>query len=210
MSARDIATLARRIILDFPEYYHYDSETSFKYNNIDQENRNPLVQKGTADGLKTGHTEDGGYGVVVSSQRGSRRVILVLNGMTTMRQRAEESDRLMQWCFREFENVALFQAADVIENAPVWLGTTPSVPLVGGRELVVTMPRSWRRTATISLRYAAPVKAPIARGDRLGTLTITGEGVPVMEVPLLAGADVPRLGLTGRTLAVISRMLTRG
>ena len=210
MSARDIAMLARRIILDFPEYYHYDSEKSFKYNNIEQENRNPLVQKGTADGLKTGHTEEGGYGVVASSLRNGRRVILVLNGMTSMRQRAEEADRLMEWCFREFENVPLFQAADVIENAPVWLGTAASVPLVGGRDLIVTMPRSWRRTATISLRYAAPVKAPVARGDRIGTLTISGQGVPVLEVPLLAGADVPRLGLTGRTMAVISRMLTRG
>ena len=82
MSARDIATLARGIIQDFPEYYQYDSEKTFKYNNIEQENRNPLVQKGLADGLKTGHTEDGGYGLVASAERGGRRVILVLNGMT--------------------------------------------------------------------------------------------------------------------------------
>ena len=84
MSCRDIATLARRIIHDFPEYYHYDAEKTFKYNNIEQGNRNPLVQKGTADGLKTGHTEAGGYGVVASTKRGERRVILVLNGMNSM------------------------------------------------------------------------------------------------------------------------------
>src|SRR5215472_1922295 len=108
MSARDLATLSRRIIQDFPEYYKYDSEKTFKYNNIEQGNRNPLVQKGLADGLKTGHTDDGGYGLVASAQRNGRRVILVLNGMITMRERAEESERLLEWSFREFEDVTLF------------------------------------------------------------------------------------------------------
>ena len=136
MSARDIATLARHIITDFPQYYHYDSEKTFKYNNIEQGNRNPLVQHGTADGLKTGHTEAGGYGLVASTLRGGRRVILVLNGMATMRERAEEGERLMDWAFANFEDVTLFTAGDVVERAPVWLGTSPTVPLVGGRDLV--------------------------------------------------------------------------
>src|SRR6201996_746182 len=99
MSARDIATLAHHIIADFPQYYHYDSEKTFKYNNIEQGNRNPLVQKGTADGLKTGHTEAGGYGLVASAKRGERRVIVVLNGLDSMHQRAEEGERLMDWGF---------------------------------------------------------------------------------------------------------------
>ena len=123
MSARDIATLAGRIIRDFPEYYHYDSEKSFRYNGIEQGNRNPMVQKGTADGLKTGHTDAGGYGLVASSKRNGRRVILVLNGMSSMHERAEESDRLMDWAFFNFEDVTLFAAGDVIERVPVWLGT---------------------------------------------------------------------------------------
>src|SRR5579864_638626 len=126
MSCRDIATLARRIILDFPQYYHYDSEKTFKYNNIEQGNRNPLVQRGTADGLKTGHTEAGGYGLVASTLRGARRVILVLNGMQSMHERSEESERLMDWAFANFENVTLFTAGDVVERVPVWLGTSPS------------------------------------------------------------------------------------
>ena len=210
MSCRDIATLARRIIMDFPEYYRYDAEKSFKYQGIEQENRNPMVQKGTADGLKTGHTDEGGYGLAASTLRGGRRVILVLNGMTSMRQRGEEGERLMDWCFREFENVTLFQKDDVIERAPVWLGDAPTVPLVGGRELVVTLPRAWRRSAVISVRYEGPVKAPVKKGDRIGTMTLAGQGVPAMEVPLLAGADVAQLGLPGRAVAVLSRMLTRG
>jgi len=205
MSCRDIAMVARRLIMDFPEYYHYDSEKTFKYNNIEQENRNPLVQKGLADGLKTGHTEEGGYGVVASAQRAGRRVVVVINGLNSMHQRREESERLLEWAFREFENVTLFTAADTIENAKVWLGNRPTVPLVGGRDLVITMPRQWRQSAKIALVYDAPIPAPINRGDVLGKLVVSGQGVPAMEVPLLAGADVGRLGLPGRAMAVVSR-----
>ena len=205
MSCRDIAVLARRLIQDFPEYYHYDNEKQFRYNNIDQQNRNPLVQKGVADGLKTGHTEEGGYGLVASAQRAGRRVIVVVNGLTSMHQRAEESERLLEWSFREFENVTLFTAGDTVENAKVWLGSRPTVPLVGGRDLVLTMPRQWRQSAKIAVEYATPVPAPISRGDVLGKLTVSGQGVPGMEVPLLAGEDVSRLGLPGRAVAVMSR-----
>ncbi len=207
MSARDIATLAQRIIRDFPEYYHYDAEKSFKYNGIDQGNRNPMVQKGTADGLKTGHTDAGGYGLVASSIRNGRRVILVLNGMASMRERAEEGERLMDWAFANFEDVTLFTAGDVIERAPVWLGTSRDVPLVAGRDLIVTLPRNWRNNAAVKLSYETPVRAPIMKGDILGKLTMGGKGVPPLEVNLLAGDDVPRLGLPGRAMAMLSRMV---
>ena len=192
MSCRDIATVARRLILDFPEYYHYDSEKSFKYNNINQENRNPLVQKGISDGLKTGHTDAGGYGLVASTQRAGRRVIVVANGMTSMHQRAEEGERLMEWAFREFENVTLFTAGDTVETAKVWLGNRPTVPLVGGRDVVLTMPRGWKKSAKIAIAYPSPVPAPISRGDMLGKLTVSGTGVP------------------GRAVAVLSRYVTGG
>ena len=206
MSVRDIATLARRIIRDFPEYYHYDAEKSFKYSGIEQGNRNPLVQKGTADGLKTGHTEAGGYGLAASSIRNGRRIILVLNGMASMRERAEEGERLMDWAFANFEDVTLFTAGDVVERAAVWLGTSPDVPLVAGRDLIVTLPRNWRNNAAVKLSYDTPVRAPVLKGDILGKLTMGGRGVPPLEVNLLAGADVPRLGLPGRAMAMLSRM----
>ncbi len=204
MSVRDIATLSAHIIRDYPEYYHYDRETSFKYNGIDQQNRNSLVQKGIADGLKTGHTEAGGYGLVGSADRGGRRVIVVVNGCTSMHQRSEEAERLLEWSFREFENVTLFTAADTVEQVKVWLGNQPTVPLVGGRDLVITMPRQWRTTAKIEVHYDQPVTAPINRGDTLGKLVVSGSGVPAMEVPLIAGADVGREGLPGRAAAVLS------
>jgi D-alanyl-D-alanine carboxypeptidase (penicillin-binding protein 5/6) len=204
MSMADIAAVASRIIRDYPQYYHYDSEKTFKYNNIEQQNRNPLVQKGLADGLKTGHTDAGGFGVAASAQRGDRRVIVVVNGCATSHQRSEESERLMEWAFREWENVRLFAAADTVEQAPVWLGTQRAVPLVPGKDLVITMPHDWRKSAHVAVNYESPIPAPISRGAALGTLKISGKGVPEMEVPLLAGADVSRLSLPGRAVAVLT------
>ena len=204
MSIRDIATLAGRIIRDFPEYYHYDKETTFKYNGIEQQNRNTLVQKGIADGLKTGHTDAGGFGLVASADRGGRRIIVVVNGCTSMHMRTEEGEKLLEWGFREFENVTLFTAADTVEQVKVWLGSQPTVPMVGGRDLVITMPKQWRNTAKVEIQFNQPVSAPIARGDTLGKLVVSGNGVPSMEVPLVAGADVARQGLPGRAAAVLS------
>lgn len=208
MSVRDIATLSADLIRDFPQYYHYDAEKTFKYNNIEQGNRNPLVQKGVADGLKTGHTDAGGFGVVASTKRGDRRVILVLNGMATMRERTEESERLMDWAFANFEDVTLFAAGDVVDRAPVWLGDSPTVPLVGGSDLTVTMPRNWRRNAKVQISYDAPIRAPVVKGTKLGKLTVGGDGVPSMDVPLLAGVDVPKLSLPGRAMAVLAHYVT--
>ncbi len=208
MSVRDIATLAGAIIREFPDYYHYDSEKTFKYNGIEQGNRNPMVQKGTADGLKTGHTEAGGYGLVASSKHNGRRVILVLNGMGSMRERAEESERLMDWAFFNFEDVTLFSAGDTIEQVPVWLGTSHSVPLVTGRDITVTMPRNWRQKASVKVGFNTPLTAPVAKGDVVGKLILAGDGVPHLEVPLMAGADVPRLGLPGRAMAVLSKYVS--
>ncbi len=163
------------------------------------------MQKGVADGLKTGHTDAGGYGLVASAQRNNRRVVVVVNGLTSMHARRDESERLLEWAFREFENVTLFTAADTVESAKVWLGAQPAVPLVGGRDLVITMPRQWRQSAKIEVQYESPISAPVSRGEVLGKLMVSGQGVPQMEVPLLAGADVPRLGLPGRAVAVVSR-----
>jgi len=211
MSVRDIATLAADLIRTFPQYYHYDSEKSFKYNNIEQYNRNPMVQRGTADGLKTGHTDAGGYGLVASTLRNGRRVILVLNGLETMRERVEESERLMDWAFMNFDDVTLFASGDPVERAPVWLGVTRTVPLVGAHGVVVTLPRNWRQTAKIDISYDTPVRAPVSLGMTLGKLTVSGQGVPQqIEVPLVAGADVPKLGWPGRAVAVLEHYVGVG
>jgi len=208
MTARDLSILARRIISDFPEYFPFYNERSFRYNNITQENRNPILARVPgADGMKTGHTEDAGYGLVGTAKRGDRRVIMVVNGLPSMRARGEEGERLMEWSFREFEAVVLFRAQDTIEEVPVYLGERAKVPMVGGRDLVLTLPRQWRRNMQVRLRYDAPLTAPVARGQRIGTMLVSGQGVPELEVPLLAGADVEKLGLVSRIPAVVSRMV---
>jgi D-alanyl-D-alanine carboxypeptidase (penicillin-binding protein 5/6) len=116
----------------------------------------------------------------------------------------------MDWAFANFEDVTLFTAGDVVEQVPVWLGTAPSVPLVTGRDLVVTMPRNWRTHASVKVSFDAPIKAPVAKGDTLGRLVMGGTGVPAMDVPLLAGADVAKLSLPGRAMAVLSRYVNGG
>ncbi len=168
------------------------------------------MQRGTADGLKTGHTEAGGYGLVASTMRGNRRVILVLNGMTTMRERAEEGERLMDWAFANFEDVTLFTAGDVVEHAPVWLGASPTVPLVGRARPGGDDAAQLAQDRAIKVSYDTPIQAPVAKGTTLGKLVVSGQGVPDMDVPLLAGEDVPRLGLPGRALAVLSHYVTGG
>lgn len=206
MTARDLATLARRIIIDHPEYYRFYNERSFRWSDINQENRNPtLARVPGADGLKTGHTEEAGFGLTASAMRGGRRLILVVNGLPSMRARAEESERLLEWGFREFDNVVMFRAAETVEEAPVWLGERATVPLVAGRDLVLTLPRQWRRGLQARLRYEAPIPAPVAKGQELGQLVVSGQGVPEMQVPLYAGADVDRLGLLPRIPVVIGR-----
>jgi D-alanyl-D-alanine carboxypeptidase (penicillin-binding protein 5/6) len=206
MTARDLSILSRRIIADFPDHYRYYSERSFRWNDITQENRNPtLARVAGADGLKTGHTEEAGFGLTASAVRGGRRLILAVNGLPSMRARAEESERLLEWGFREFDNVVLFRAAETVEEVPVWLGERGTVPLVAGRDLVLTLPRQWRRNLQARVRYEAPVPAPVSKGQELGRLVVSGQGVPEMEVPLIAGADVDRLGLIPRIPAVIGR-----
>jgi D-alanyl-D-alanine carboxypeptidase (penicillin-binding protein 5/6) len=208
MTCRDLATLARRIINDFPEFFPYYNERSFRFNNISQDNRNPLLARVPgADGLKTGHTDEAGYGLTGTAKRGDRRVIMVVNGLPSMRARAEESERLMEWAFREFEAVVLFRAQDTIEEVPVYLGERSKVPMVGGRDLVLTLPRQWRSRLQVRLRYDAPLTAPVARGQQIGEMLVGGQGVPELRVPLLAGADVERLGIVSRIPAVLSRMV---
>ncbi|MGC8468772.1 MAG: D-alanyl-D-alanine carboxypeptidase family protein [Acetobacteraceae bacterium] len=209
MSVRDIATLCAAIIRDFPEYYHFAHDRVFTFSHITQRNRQPLVMNGMADGLKTGHTNAGGYGLASSSiTSGGRRIILVLNGLPTWNSRIREGIRLTRWGLANFVDVVVAAPAQVLAQAPVWLGTAKSVGLVAAHPLEVTVPHGWRKTARIAVDFASPVPAPVRRGAVLGRLTVSGPGVPAAEVPLLAAADVPRLGLAGRALAVASHFVT--
>ncbi|MGH7070595.1 MAG: D-alanyl-D-alanine carboxypeptidase family protein, partial [Acetobacteraceae bacterium] len=206
MCCQDIATLARLIIRNFPRYYHYASEKVFTFSNIKQYNRNQLVQDNLADGLKTGFTDAGGYGLCASAEREGRRIIMVLNGMPSEADRTAEGVRLLDWSFRSFEDVVLFKAGAPVAAVPVWLGTAATVPLAGNVDLVATLPHEWRRTAQIRAVYEAPIPAPIAAGQQLGWLALDGKGVPPVRLPLYAGRGVPRLGVAGRAFAVLRHL----
>ncbi len=208
MTVRDISTLGRHIIHDFPEYYKIYSQKEFTYNKIKQGNRNPLLYDATgADGLKTGHTDAAGYGLAASVKRGDRRLILVVNGLGSMQNRADETRRLMEFGFREFENYKPFRAGETVAEADVWLGSQKTVPLIVDQDVVATLPRRVRDNAKITLKYNGPLAAPIARGATVGKITIESPDAETIEVPVKAAASVDRLGFMGRMSAALTYLL---
>ena len=211
MTARDLATLAKRLIVDFPEYYHYFAEKEFVFNGIKQGNRNPLLYRNIgADGLKTGHLSVSGYGIAASAERDGRRIILVAHGMDGMQSRADEATNLIEWAFREFDNYRLVKAGDVLEEAPVWYGQAETVPLTVAGDLLVTLPRNARDRLRAKAVFDGPIPAPIEAGQEIGKLVISAPDVPDTEVPLVAGVAVERLGAFGRIMAAVTHLLGGG
>jgi len=211
MTARDLATLAMRTIRDFPQYYHYYSELEFTYNGIKQHNRNPLLYKNMgADGLKTGHTKEAGYGLTASVKRNDRRLVLVINGLESKEVRAREPERLLEWGFRHFANYAMFKAGDKVMDANVWLGSQGTVPLIIENDLEITMPRQARRDMKVFVRMEEPVPAPIIKGSKIAQLVIQAPDTKDIEVPLTAGADIERLGFVGRLGAALEYIVWGG
>ena len=208
MTARDLALLAERIIEDFPEYYPYYAETEFTWSGIRQSNRNPLLYKSVgADGLKTGHTEEAGYGLTASAVQGERRLVLVLNGLSSQRERAEETARIMAWGFREFANYRLVSAGEELDQATVWLGEADSVPLVAPQDLTVTLSRAARANMKVKVVYDSPIPAPIAAGEVVARLVVEAPNSEAVEIPLEAGQDVELLGVFGRLAAALKALI---
>jgi D-alanyl-D-alanine carboxypeptidase (penicillin-binding protein 5/6) len=208
MSVRDLAWLAHRTIRDFPDYYHYYSETNFTYNDIRQGNRNPLLYRDTGvDGLKTGHTDVGGYGLTASAERDGRRLILVINGVSGPNERMREAERLLDYGFRAFDTYPLFAEGETVGEADVWLGDAARVPLVVDEDLSVTIRRKDRAKMEVKLVYEAPVPTPIAAGDPIGKLVVTAPETEPVEVPLVAGASVGKLSRVRRLGAAVGYLL---
>lgn len=207
-TARDLATLSTRIIQDFPKMFSYYSEREFTYNGIRQSNRNPLIYGyAGADGMKTGHTSEAGYGLTGTAKQDDRRLIVVVNGLKSSKDRASESARILDWGFREFNNYSLFKAGDTVEIAPVWLGTKPTVALKIDRDVHLTMSRKSRRAMKVTVHYQSPISAPIKAGQSVGTLTIEAPDFETIEAPLLAASDSQQLGMIGRLGAALEFLL---
>jgi D-alanyl-D-alanine carboxypeptidase (penicillin-binding protein 5/6) len=208
MTARDLATLASHLITDYPEYFHYDAEKEFTYNGIKQGNRNPLLYKDLgADGMKTGHTDEAGYCLTATVMRNGRRIIMVLAGMPSMKARGTESEKLIEWAYREFSDYKLVKAGDAIDEAPVWMGVKGTVKAAAAKDVVVTLPRNARRDLKVTAVYDAPVKAPVAVGTPVGKLLLTMPNADPVEVSLVAAEPVDRLGAFGRVAFATSYML---
>ena len=211
-SAKDLNILTTELIKRFPvdsypDLYPIFAKREFTYNKISQPNRNPLVYgtKG-ADGLKTGHTEESGYGLVGSAVRDGQRVVMVLNGMDSMKQRSTESRRLIDLIFREYKSYEFFKQRQPVDQANVWLGTAPQVDLVLDAPLKMVLSRKDRQAMEISLQWLDPVPAPIRAGDQIGTLVVT---LPdeVTKMPLRAAQDVDTLGLFNRIGAAVKYLI---
>lgn len=191
VTARDLATLARYLIREFPDYYHYYSEPEMEWNGIRQPNRNALVEQGIGvDGLKTGHTEAAGYGSVISSNAGDRRLIAVVHGLTSMSQRNEEGRKLITWGARAFERVAAYPEGTVIASADVYGGEIPSVGLVGEGELALYLPRGTRRCLNAQVVYTSPLMPPVAQGQEIAELRVYCDDRLVQTAPLYAAQTV--------------------
>lgn len=208
MSARDLAVLSERLVTDFPEHYKIFAEKTFTYSKIKQSNRNPLLYRDIgSDGLKTGHTEEAGYGLAASAVRGERRIVMVVNGLTSIRERSRESLRVMEWAFRTFKPYALFKKDDVITKADIWLGDAPSVSLTIPEDLKLTLSRTARDKMKVTVKMNNPIAAPVKKGQRLATLIVSAPNFQTREIPLLAAEDVQQLGFVSRIGAAIQHVL---
>jgi len=204
-TVRDLATLATRLIADHPDYYAYYHQREFRYNNITQPNRNRLLwMDASVDGMKTGHTDAAGYCLVASSLRGGRRVLTVLVGAASEAARAEESLKLLNWSFQNFESVSFAEGSSAVD-ARVWEGAENTAKLGPAAATWVTVPRG--RAAQLQLRasYAEPLLAPLAANQTVGTLSFTLDGRELRTVALTVQAPVARAGFFGRMVDVVRR-----
>lgn len=208
MSIRDLALIAQKTIQNFPEFYKMYGETEFTYNNITQPNRNTLLRdfKG-CDGLKTGFTEAGGYGLVASAVQDGRRLVVVVNGCEKAKDRIEDARKLLGWGYSYYSSPRLYKAGQSVGEADVWIGRKGKVSLVCNQDVYVTLPRMNVGDTKVTLRYKTPVEAPIKKGQKIAVLEVQAPNQPLRTIPLVAGEDVEKAGLFSRLGAIISYLM---
>lgn len=213
MSVHDLAILANRLILDFPEFYPLFAEREFTFDGrapSNTRNRNPLLRLDIgADGLKTGHTSEAGYGLVGSAKQGDRRVIFVISGLETEARRAEEAEAIVNWSFRQFAEKTIAHAGTPVTQAEVWMGGEPTVALVPAVDLTILLPVLTAGNLAAEVVYTGPIKAPIAQGQELAELVVSPEGLPEMRLPLVAGHAVGNGGFFVRIKTATEYLITQ-
>ena len=207
-TARDLAIIADHLIKDFPDFYPLFKEKEFTYNNIRQMNRNPLLYKNIgADGLKTGKTEAAGHGLVASAVRGPQRLIMVVNGLETMNERAQESEALILWGFHNFLGLKLFKAGEVVLRAPMWLGEKPDIEMKATKDVYFTLPRNDLRNLKVEVRFLTPVPAPLKAGQAIGMLVVQCPGIKTLQVPLVAAQSISQANFLSRIRAAVHYLI---
>jgi D-alanyl-D-alanine carboxypeptidase (penicillin-binding protein 5/6) len=208
MTARELALIARHIIQEYPEHYPLFAEREYRYRKHRFFNRNPLLALDLGvDGLKTGYIKEAGYGIVVSAKQDGRRTILAINGMDNAADRKSEAARLIEWGFKGFGEFKLFDPEEVVGRARVWGGDRMFVPLIGGNEINVMLPKAQSgQRLQAQIIYNSPLKAPLKKGDVVAKLRVTTASQNVNIVPLQAGEDVPEGGPMRRGLDTLAHM----
>ena len=213
MSMRDLVLLANHLIADFPEFYPMFSETEFAFDGRapkNTQNRNPLLKLGIgADGLKTGHTAEAGYGLVGSAKQGQRRVIFAMSGLESTGERAEVSEQIVNWAFRQFSERKLLRAGKRVAQADVWMGAAPRVGLVAAEDLDVLLPAAMQKEIPAEVIYNGPIEAPITKGQEIAELVFTPDGLPEIRVPLVAETDVATGGFSVRMRTATQVLLSQ-
>ena len=207
-TAEDLALIARYIVTNHPQYYDYYKEVEFTWEGIRQPNRNPLLYvDNTADGLKTGHTEASGYGLVGSALRKGRRLIVVVNGLGSEKERKIHSKRLLDIGFREFKSYDLYTAGTKVDKAKVWNGRKRTVGLEVREPISVVMHRRARKDIKASINYTGPLAAPIDSSQQVGTLVISAPGLGPLEYPVFPTEDVSKTGVFGQMGTALKHLL---
>ncbi|MEN3792777.1 D-alanyl-D-alanine carboxypeptidase family protein [Fulvimarina sp. MAC3] len=207
VTMRDLVTLAEHLIRDYPDEYPTFSQTSFTYNGITQNNRNPLLSLG-ADGLKTGHTQAAGYGLVASAKDDGRRIVFALSRMDSASERARESQRMMEFGLQDFEEVTLAEEGETVATVAVRGGELEEVPLLSPERVSLLVPTGSLSDARRVVVDNGPVEAPVAEGQRLGWLQIKRGDVTIREIPLQAASAVEQSGFFSRILGSVSEHFT--
>ena len=211
MSMHDLALLASRLITHFPQFYHYFGQAEYPFDNRapdNRHNRNPLLGLGIgADGLKTGHTEEAGYGLVGSALQGDRRIVFVISGLASDDARAKEAEAVVNWAFRQFAMRTPAKAGERLAEVPVFLGAAPSVGLVTRDDVALLMPATASKEIEAEIVWTGPIEAPVLAGQELATLTIRRPDLGDVSVPLVAEAAVDKAGFLPRFQAAASKAL---
>ncbi|MEO0918367.1 MAG: D-alanyl-D-alanine carboxypeptidase family protein, partial [Pseudomonadota bacterium] len=205
MSARDLGRLAHILISDFPEYYGYFALEEYDFDGrspANRFNRNPVLGLGLgADGLKTGHTEEAGYGLVGSALQGDRRVIFVFSGLQTQAERRTEAEAMINWGFRQFIEKKLASKGDIVGEIPVWMGDQQRINLTVAEDLELLVPAIGQASVETRIVYRTPIEAPVSAGSQVAELVVTAPDMPEKRIPLVSDRDVVRGGFLPRVRA---------